>query len=1159
MWRSRTRFNIFAALAMPSVLIATGCGVLTIDVDVYKGPLANHENVQTEQVAAMAIGAKPMLLKLRDQLEACKRGINNDSDLALAPQVKDWYKPNFVPPPADVSDWEEKWFRSDHARRVNAILGLYEDQTSEAVQAYIDRASELMERLSAALAVFEPDPPTDVAFWQEIEQYMIDGGNENSRLSLLPIVKQVEQPIVNLRVAFNALRLLDLVPAPPWPKLPLEAAIQAIDDDIRARDAIIDAYRRVRQSSLALRESYRAFFDPQRGETRYPWDVAETHELLSGHLEELTLVARTIQQQSKGSQDVQIQARDLLRILNNIDDPPGFKGRGNDNLRTTNYILAEFAKGRHASMHAGLVFRPNTPDRVVQDFVRRAVEISKAYEVAREAIDDMLVLGLEGLRDANRPDARERLPNLRSFNEKVATVLSRVVKTGDLRIFIANQGADSTASKNLAERRTRLKLDFGKINGANDDPWATSRENFIRLILDDPHHVSQELLSIHRSFKRVYAPSPELSADKRAQKYENDPQRRTYGITLSPLSVDDDSVTEDEVYTIFQAIQNLATGGGLDRGRLPEGIETLIERYLRANHALPPEPTPAQEELVNRTRQQLLDALVNFAEKVLFMANNEEIISTDSRAENSDQYIQMLQAVGNSIIVAIDELAHRAEHKQSLSPRAQTTLDAIRRRYPDFGNRIAKDPRELMDALVARLRVDLVEEIERNSKSSPRAQNIEQAIEKLLKQRADMVFIRPASAFLRNSYPSTSLQSDPQLQWHNMLGRHARKSIPFYAELRDMLHKDERRRAEIQSEIDKQFWQNVNRVRVAGAGITNYVVVKDDLGNFYIKSYSGDPKPIIDGAKNLALFSASASAGVNLIQRAKQAEEGQTPAAVPPGPRSQELDAFIRLHRQQRNEDYNAIVLAAKGLRQRIDTAWAKHDAIVNYPNNAIRNAVAQNEAELHGDVDSLSAKGEGESASSQNIIDALRTVLQYHGRLQSRLNGVPVTAGEALVDARREFDQLRTRELELRLQLAQASDKLDQLMIRLMAEEKDATAKEEKARQEDATAEEKLAATQAREKVGRTRAEISIEEGRVDKLREQIGEIEPKVESAQAALDTAKTRDGELRAVAAAREIVDRVIQTDLTRHIERRRSAARQFETTLHVLNDPKSAQSQ
>ena len=50
-------------------LALASCAVLTVDVDVYKGALTNHPDVQIEQMAVMAIGAKPLLVELRDLLE----------------------------------------------------------------------------------------------------------------------------------------------------------------------------------------------------------------------------------------------------------------------------------------------------------------------------------------------------------------------------------------------------------------------------------------------------------------------------------------------------------------------------------------------------------------------------------------------------------------------------------------------------------------------------------------------------------------------------------------------------------------------------------------------------------------------------------------------------------------------------------------------------------------------------------------------------------------------------------------------------------------------------------------------------------------------------------------------------------------------------------
>ena len=119
----------------------TGCAVTKIDVDVYKGPLANHEEVQLEQMAVMAIGARPILMRLRDRLEETKQ-----EELILFQKkpkpIRETFGDSY-----DTCIQEEKEpveFESDDARRVNAILCLYEDQylgtlqsrALEALQAY---------------------------------------------------------------------------------------------------------------------------------------------------------------------------------------------------------------------------------------------------------------------------------------------------------------------------------------------------------------------------------------------------------------------------------------------------------------------------------------------------------------------------------------------------------------------------------------------------------------------------------------------------------------------------------------------------------------------------------------------------------------------------------------------------------------------------------------------------------------------------------------------------------------------------------------------------------------------------------------------------------------------------------------------------------------
>lgn len=130
-----------AAVALCALLLA-GCAVLTVDVDVYKGPLANHPDVQLQQAASMAIAAQPLLEQLRDETEV----------LHLWRQTNNWK----IPRSSDLSKLLQEW-RDSHpngvlrssnlisfrARRVNEILSLYEDTrepvTNEVALGYIRR------------------------------------------------------------------------------------------------------------------------------------------------------------------------------------------------------------------------------------------------------------------------------------------------------------------------------------------------------------------------------------------------------------------------------------------------------------------------------------------------------------------------------------------------------------------------------------------------------------------------------------------------------------------------------------------------------------------------------------------------------------------------------------------------------------------------------------------------------------------------------------------------------------------------------------------------------------------------------------------------------------------------------------------------------------
>jgi hypothetical protein len=170
-----------------------------------------------------------------------------------------------------------------------------------------------------------------------------------------------------------------------------------------------------------------------------------------------------------------------------------------------------------------------------------------------------------------------------------------------------------------------------------------------------------------------------------------------------------------------------------------------------------------------------------------------------------------------------------------------------------------------LDQLIASLEQEYIERVRREGKDSERSVNVRQAIDAAYAHRSGLVYIRPPAAFLKSSYPVTSLQRNSGGAWENMLAGHALRSVPIV----DHAAADgNARNVHTNAEIDKQFWQNINTVRVAGGGNTNYVMVKDDIGNWYVKNFSGDPEPIIKGAKAMALFSLGPSLGnTNLIAR----------------------------------------------------------------------------------------------------------------------------------------------------------------------------------------------------------------------------------------------------------------------------------------------------
>jgi hypothetical protein len=159
---------------------------------------------------------------------------------------------------------------------------------------------------------------------------------------------------------------------------------------------------------------------------------------------------------------------------------------------------------------------------------------------------------------------------------------------------------------------------------------------------------------------------------------------------------------------------------------------------------------------------------------------------------------------------------------------------------------------DTIDAVIQNLRFELVETTRRLGADSPQVKSIQAAIDTAYEQRSGMAYIRPPAAFLRMVNAASAIQPDPGLGAENRLQRSFWRSLPLIGSSLGNLGEEENLR--VRADIDRQNWQNINRVRLDGAGRTNYALVKDDIGNWYAKGYEADTTKIVDSMRGLAMF-----------------------------------------------------------------------------------------------------------------------------------------------------------------------------------------------------------------------------------------------------------------------------------------------------------------
>lgn len=880
-----------APLAL-ALLGLAGCAVLTIDVDVYKGALANHEDVQIEQIAAMAMGAKPIIAELRYQLEraACLTLVEDElrkKNPFSAPLGVDENHPD-VPRlcPALGSVKREAravgdlGFASRDARRVNGILSLYEPALSEGTDALV---GPLLTALRSLVESIERGFPVAA-------QYVTAKGHDKrlERVDLLarkargdsttrgtdakheaPTKEQVKAVQAAAAAALDAwteaLRLL----ASPKKRQHLATesdnalwAVAWIAADLTSASGIRCLLLQDKRPGLlpvSALESLAKLL-PVLGSGKC--DDAERE--LPDEVEDSVgaVVARQLADDKTGP----VLAEQLLAAQNYAG------GRRERNwfvvIHPTARTLSE-AKGTLAfvkedftdflallqlSLNVGL--EKGRPHHGIQDLITQ-------YLTAKP---DNPHLGPDGKKLDVQAAKRRLFDGLVNFAEKVTVV-------ANFDVFVRGAEIDrSRFTVTDTERYTRVleavgnsiltQVDALRQKMAHDDRLSRMRpvelkglrnaEN--RAVVDLLRSVIVELRSredfpdrgkllalLEAGPTKLKELQDQLATTRNDQKKDDAAKRKAFDLFETARV----ALVRPDVAAIRDTLTSPPYTTNDVFAEIKKGVKKL------AADARAADPPKTDDAVRWDTLGEALGTLSFDAD-----SNKKEPVNEKFR----DGQARLLAAREKAELEARTSGARVSDLERWTAIAARASAPGVIRLMlaPGLKEKEAT-AKDVLDQMLAALRYEHVLAVRDAGRGSEIVKDIEAAIGLAYTYRSGMIHIRPATTYLRNSYPATALQQDPTAGvWKNMLREHAGRQLPFAGLLRDET-------VVTRQTIDRQFWQRVNQVRVAGAGRTNYVVAKDDVGNWYVKSYSADPKDIIESAKNLALFSAGPALGANFL------------------------------------------------------------------------------------------------------------------------------------------------------------------------------------------------------------------------------------------------------------------------------------------------------
>lgn len=955
------------ALAAAAMLAFAGCAVLRIDVDVYKGPLANHEDVQVQQLAVMATAAKPLLIRLRDSEQW--------PDLRNPEASVPGYRAGYMPM------YENQW-KNRLAKEVNAVLSLYEDAVRKGLEPYARSTAEALGdyRRQWRILTRQVDP----GLWKRIEPAMKSTGGDDALDGLKSAYFNLFDP------AYQKLRRADGIPD-AYKKIvqkienssPPLASYEGVDAK-RVRGAAIDPslrsnaiYENLESAALVEVHAELLFQDKKSAEAKaFREAVLEMATAFRRAREDLrrlwkdsidTLIAINASDYTTivGSERHQV-SRPLAKFIGTLSQP-AYISYALCELRDETDNRGQPLREKLEAANPNFKLQPGDPSS------KSVWGQPKGWEDApgwREQGTEAIAAALSG-----NPEEVETVAKLLLFVD------------GELRsrsnaVWLPNNGCPKTLwEENPTQDRQKMTdgkvLEFGAVRGPSTsltgEPSYTNLRASIQGIIGGAEglergRLPQGIETLIEKYLLLASQAPdqtdseviqasEVLSDSLVGFAEKVLFLANNQILLSgkePYAAQRSSLDETSVLTYSRLLQ--AVGNSIlvqadelrhrathrqdqeDRAQAerratmrplalgaPATLKALvanIQAEARAADAKTP-PDTTRRDALNKAAA----VIGEHASEVIAAAFEQH--ADDSPAAVHLLLRQALQKAhkpsatfgpdkeyNDRLDVAIQELDKRPPPLDSAGLNVSLT--------PTLPNETARD---VLDELIAALRHEYLLTVGSEGADGPRAKALADSIKAAYDQRSGMAYIRPSGAYLRSSYPTSTLQEDPSLGWENMLFNQAVRGLPLVGQT--IANAGESDRIKIQSAIDQQFWQNINSVRLSGSGLTSYVLVKDDIGNWYIKAFSADTKMITDAATKLALFNLGPSLGTNLLANAPQST-------------GSDLDKVFNKYKQayddQTKRDFDSIFGSDqntglwKDLQDRITKAWDGDDNIKKAP-----------------------------------------------------------------------------------------------------------------------------------------------------------------------------------------------------------------------------------